>query len=137
MEQPGFARPDSRGRLSLDWLERIIIARPSNGYVAAYGGGQGKWQVSNNEGVSPKWSKDGKQLYYFNVVHRTVFSVPVTQSNGARQFGPGQPLAVSPASQQGFYDVSPDGKKILLDMITQQVSQSITVVTNFGTALKK
>jgi hypothetical protein len=33
--------------------------------------------------------------------------------------------------------VTPDGKKILLDRISQQVSQSVTVVTNFTAGLKK
>ena len=128
----GTISPDGR------WLAYVSNESGANQiYVAAYGGGQGKWQVSTSEGVLPRWSNDGKQLYYFNVLSRTVFSVPVTQSNGALQFGTGQGLAVSPASQQGFYDVSPDGNKILLDLITQQVSQSITVVTNFEAGLKK
>jgi hypothetical protein len=33
--------------------------------------------------------------------------------------------------------VSPDSKKILLDRVPQQVSQSVTVVTNFTAVLKK
>jgi hypothetical protein len=36
-----------------------------------------------------------------------------------------------------LYDLSPDGKKILLDRMPQQVSQSVTVVTNFTAGLKK
>ena len=39
--------------------------------------------------------------------------------------------------QQFVYDVSPDGKKILLDVVSQQVSQSVTVVTNFTAGVKK
>ena len=38
---------------------------------------------------------------------------------------------------QVFYDVAPDGKKFLLDRVEQQVSQSVTVVTNFTVGLKK
>jgi len=41
------------------------------------------------------------------------------------------------SAPQVFYDVTPDGKKILLDKVSQQVSQSVTVVTNFTTELKK
>jgi serine/threonine protein kinase len=106
-------------------------------YVVAFGGGHGKWQVSTNEGVWPKWSKDGKEIYYFSAVSHGVIAVPVKESNGALQFGDAQTLANSPASQQGFYSVSPDGKKILLDMVTQQVNQSVTVITNFSAGLKK
>ena len=41
------------------------------------------------------------------------------------------------SAPQVFYDVTPDGKKILLDRVSQQVSQSVTVVTNFTAGLKK
>jgi len=66
-----------------------------------------------------------------------VNAVPVKEANGALQFGTAQALATSPASQQGFYDVSPDGKKILLDLVSQQVNQSVTVISNFTAGLKK
>jgi hypothetical protein len=48
-----------------------------------------------------------------------------------------QPLASNSASNQlGFYEVTPDGKKILLDLVAQQVSQSVTVLSNFAAGLK-
>ena len=34
-------------------------------YVQAYGGGQGKWQVSSNGGQAPRWSADGKRAFLF------------------------------------------------------------------------
>jgi len=106
-------------------------------YVVAFGGGQGKWQVSTNQGFAPHWSRDGKELYYFNQASRTVFAVSVKETNGALQFGAAQALATSQASQQNFYDVSPDGQKILLNLVSQQVNQSVPVVTNFTEELKK
>jgi len=106
-------------------------------YVVAFGGGAGKWQVSTNEGSLPRWGKGGKELYYFNVTNQSVTAVSVTEANGALQFGAPQALAVSPANQQGSYDVSPDGQKILMDVLLQQVSQSVTVITNFPAGLKK
>ena len=107
-------------------------------YVVAFRGGQGKWQVSTGDGMAPQWSRDGKELYYFNSVSRTVFGVPVKESSGALQFGAAQALATNPASQgAAVYDVSPDSKKILLNVVSQQVSQSVTVVTNFAAGLKK
>jgi hypothetical protein len=36
----------------------------------------------------------------------------------------------------GFYDVSPDGKRILLDQVSQQTGQSVTAMTNFTAGLK-
>ena len=105
-------------------------------YVVPFGGGQGKWQVSANGGQHPQWSKDGKELYYMDLTF-SLFAVPVTSAGGALQFGAPQTLVKTWSAPQVFYDVSPDGKKFLLDRVEQQVSQSVTVVTNFTAGLKK
>ena len=105
-------------------------------YVVAFGGGQGKWQVSARGGVQPRWSKDGKELYYMDPTYN-LFAVPVKDAGGALQFGAPQTLVSGWSAPQVFYDVAPDGKKILLDRVSQQVSQSVTVVTNFASELKK
>ncbi len=129
-----------QGRLSPDgrWL---AYASTESGtaevYVVAFRGGQGKWQVSTDEGSQPKWSKDGKELYYANDISRVLSAVPVKEANGALQFGAAQSLVTTPATQQFIYDVSPDGQKILLNVVSQQVNQSVTVITNFTAGLKK
>jgi Tol biopolymer transport system component len=105
-------------------------------YVTPFGGGQGKWQVSANGGQYPRWSKDGKELYYMDLTYN-LFAVPVTNAGGALQFGASQKLITNWSAPQVFYDVAPDGKKFLLDRVEQQVSQSVTVVTNFTVGLKK
>ena len=106
-------------------------------YVVAFGGGQGKWQISANGGVLPRWSKDGKELYYFDPTF-SLFAVPVSAAGSAVQFGAPQTLVSNwTVPSVPIYDVSPDGKKILLDRVPQQVSQSVTVVTNFTAGLKK
>jgi hypothetical protein len=105
--------------------------------VEAYGGGQGKWQVSIG-GQQPQWSPDGQQLYYMDLTF-DVLSVTVKESGGALQFGPPQTLVgtTSWSAPEAFFDVTPDGKKFLLNRIMQQVSQSVTVVTNFAAESKK
>jgi Tol biopolymer transport system component len=106
-------------------------------YVVAFGGGQGKWQISANGGVMPRWSKDGKELYYFDPTY-SLFAVPVNSAGSALQFGTPEKLVSNwTVPSVPLYDVSPDGKKILLDRMPQQVSQSVTVVTNFTAGLKK
>ena len=105
-------------------------------YVTPFGGGQGKWQVSANGGQYPRWSKDGKELYYMDLTYN-LFAVPVTNAGGALQFGAAEKLITNWSAPQVFYDVSPDGKKFLLDRVEQQVSQSVTVITNFTAGLKK
>jgi Tol biopolymer transport system component len=106
-------------------------------YVVAFGGGSGKWQVSSNGGNGPRWSKDGRELYYLDPAFN-VFAVPVQAAGSALQLGTPQTLVgnwTSPSTP--LYDVSPDGRKILLARVPQQVSQFVTVVTNFTAGLKK
>ncbi len=105
-------------------------------YVVPFGGGQGKWQVSANGGIEPSWSSDGKELFYIDNTY-SLFSVSVAYSAGAVQFGAPQILVKNWSAPNVFYDVAPGGKKILLDRVAQQVSQSVTVVTNFADVLKK
>lgn len=127
------------GRLSPDgrWL---AYSSSESGqpevYVVPFRGGQGKWQVSQSGGNGPLWSADGKGLYYANLSY-TVFAIPVKQLNDSLQFGTAQQLVSNTSSQLFFYDVAPDESKILLNVISQQVNQSITVVTNWADELKK
>jgi serine/threonine protein kinase/Tol biopolymer transport system component len=129
----------TNGRLSPDgrWLAyRSLESGQTEVYVMPFAGGQGKWQVSANGGAQPQWSKDGKELYYMSPTYN-LFAVPVANAGGALQFGAAQKLVSTWSAPQVFYDVSPDGKKILLDRVAQQVSQSVTVVTDFTAGLKK
>jgi len=105
-------------------------------YVVPFLGGQGKWQVSQSGGAYPVWGKDGKSLYYANLSF-TVFAVPVSRQNDTLEFGSPEQLAANLSSQLFFYDVASDGKKILLNSISEQVNQSISVVTNWTQELKK
>jgi eukaryotic-like serine/threonine-protein kinase len=128
--EPGLS-PDGR------WLTYISNESGSEQvYVAAFNGGHGKWQVSVYGGTHPSWSRDGKELYYLNLSN-TVYGVSVKEVQGALQFGTPQALVNNWSAPDGFFQVSPDGKKILLDRISQQVSDSVTVVTNFTAGLKK
>jgi serine/threonine protein kinase/Tol biopolymer transport system component len=131
----------SEGHLSPDgrWLA-YTSAESGNPevYVMAFHGGQGKWQVSTNGAYQSQWSRDGKELFFFNQATRSVFAVPVKETNDGLQFGAAQQLASNfNSSTAGFYDVTPDGKKILLNLVVQQVSQSVTILTNFSAGLKK
>jgi eukaryotic-like serine/threonine-protein kinase len=130
----------AHGRLSPDgrWLAYTSTeSGTAEVYVVSFRGGQGKWQVSTNEGSKPKWRRDGKELYFANDISRVLSAVSVTETNGALQFGAAQALVTTPATQQFIYDVAPDGKKILLNVVSQQVNQSVTVIANFTAGLKK
>jgi len=127
----GKLSPDSR------WLAyQSAESGRAEIYVMPFGGGQGKWQVSANGGQLPRWSTDGKELYYMDLTYN-LFSVPVKNTGGSLQFGSAEKLITNWSAPQVFYDVSPDGTRFLLDRVAQQVSQSVTVVTDFTAGLKK
>jgi serine/threonine protein kinase len=134
-----IARKAAWGRLSPNGRWLAFVSSESGAPevdVVAYGGGQGKWQVSANEGIQPQWSADGKELYYMGTAY-DLFAVPVKEVGGALQFGTPETMISHWSAPRVFYDVSPDGKKILLDRISQQVSPSVTVVSDFTAELSK
>jgi len=130
----------SAGRLSPDGRWLAYMSAESGAfqvYVVPFDGGPGKWQVSANGGGLPAWSGDGKEIYYMDTF-ASMSAVPVKEAGGALEFGVPQTLVSNwTVLGQPLYDVTPDGKKILLDRLSQQVSQSITVVTNFTEGLRK
>ena len=133
----GFA---AGGRISPDgrWLAYTSSeSGQAEVYVVPFRGGQGKWQISQNGGNGPLWSADGKGLFFANLTY-TVFEVPVKQlGDNTLQFGAAEQLVTNTSSQLFFFDVTPDQSKILLNVISQQVNQSITVVTNWTEGLKQ
>jgi serine/threonine protein kinase len=129
----------TRSRLSPDGKWLAYSSNESGNvelYVVPFRGGQGKWQVSPHGGAQPKWSADGKELFYMDLTYN-LYAVPVKEVAGALQFGAAQILVTNWSAPQVFYDVTPDGKKILLDRVSQQVSESMTVVTNYLEGLQK
>ena len=73
---------------------------------------QGRWQVSTTGGTAPRWSRDGRELYYNAgasggaTLQHTLTAVPV---NTRPSFSTGTPVTVAVWSGAA-YDVSPDGR---------------------------
>jgi len=106
-------------------------------YVEAYGGGAGKWQVSPDRGQIPHWSADGKELFYFDG-NQSLVSVAVKEAGGALEFGAPNPLISQwTILTLPFFSASPDGKKFLMERVSQQVNQPISVITDFTAGLKR
>ena len=106
-------------------------------YVEAYGGGSGKWQVSPDLGQIPHWSADGKELFYFDG-NQSLVSVAVQEAGGALEFGaPKTLISQWTILTLPFFSASPDGKKFLMERVSQQVNQPITIITNFTAGLKR
>jgi eukaryotic-like serine/threonine-protein kinase len=79
----------------------------------------GKWQVSTDGGTYPKWSPDGKELYFLNPAGE-MMAAPITIAGTS--LTPGTPVKLFNAQvlgggtdfQQGpQYDVAPDGRFLI------------------------
>ena len=79
-------------------------------YVQSFPAGAGKWQISTQGGSSPRWRKDGRELFFLGDDGR-IYAVPV---RGDESFEAGTPR---PAFESGVkvsgYDVAPDGQRFI------------------------
>ena len=88
---------------------------PTRAYVAAFPDTGARWQVSDQDGTSPRWSRDGKEIVYLED-STFVTAVPVDHSGAAPRFGTPErlfevPLAVT---LEWRYDVTRDGERFLV-----------------------
>ena len=84
-------------------------------YVQGFPGLAGRWQVSENGGLRPRWARDGREIYYS--YNNEIYSVPIRPGV---LFAPGEPRKLfrierpDLADQSNvIFDVSPDGKRFV------------------------
>jgi eukaryotic-like serine/threonine-protein kinase len=98
----------------------------------------GRWQVSGEGGTLPKWSPNGRELFYVDSKMRLV-SVAV-QTGGAFSFGKTTVLfdVSDAASVLRNYDVAPDGSRFVVVKSTRtRGTPQLTVVENWFEELKQ
>jgi serine/threonine protein kinase len=90
-------------------------------YVQPFPPTGAKWQVSTNGGNFPRWSHDGKEVFYMERPSGgRIMAVDVAATGSAVKTGPPKPLFESPYTNfghTGFYHtfaVSPDGQRFLI-----------------------
>jgi serine/threonine-protein kinase len=105
-----------------------VLVRPASG-----SGGQ--WQISTGGGLQPRWSPDGKRLFYR--VGRRLYAVDVETGNGGAAFRASNPKLVlddlERARLTGAFDVSLAGDAILVPSSLQDEAplDEITVLVNW------
>jgi serine/threonine-protein kinase len=102
--------PDGR------WLAYTSdVSRRREVYVASFPDMASNRLVSSNGGVEPRWSRDGRELFFKSGGQLVAVPVPA----GAT-FAPGLPRALFPVSgyriarNRQQYDVSPDGRRFVM-----------------------
>ena len=101
--------------------------------------GGGKWMVSKEGGIMPRWQRDGKELFYLNRSGTTMMAVDVALSP---TFQAGIPKVLfSVRAGPAAYDVSADGQKFVkfatVEANPAGPTAPITVVLNWQAGLRK
>ena len=106
-------------------------------YLTTFPEGKGKWRVSSNGGFYTAWSGNGKELFY-TAITDDFLACPVTPKGSEVEVGMPQHLFHTPLVAVGvLFDVSSDGKRLLVNH-TQEVAQApLQLVTNWPAGLKK
>jgi Tol biopolymer transport system component len=109
---------------------------------------EGKWQVSSDGGIEPRWRRDGRELYYLGL-DGSIMAVEVAPGE---TFDAGPPTALFSTGVvvrelvfEYFYDVTADGQRFLVNLsVTPPASAPtgdappvpITVIVNGTAALE-
>jgi Tol biopolymer transport system component len=106
-------------------------------YVVSFPEAKGRAQVSTNGGVSPRWTRGGKEIVYQDFDDR-IMAVDVDATAGIRAGTP-RPLFQLPEGANGLtWDVTADGERFLVAVpIMKSTSRILDLVVNWPAALKK
>jgi serine/threonine-protein kinase len=122
-EGPAIFSPDDR------WLAYVSSQTGrSEVYVRPFPEGEGRWQISAEGGSEPRWSPDGREIFFRG--NGKFYAVDVATSP---TFKPGTPRVLfndrfrsqAPAPD---YDVSPDGKRFLMLSMPEGGSPSLAQI---------
>jgi eukaryotic-like serine/threonine-protein kinase len=105
----------------------------------------GKWQITAQGGIEPKWRHDGRELYYL-AFDGKMMAVPVNTTKADRTFEAGTatalfqtPLVASRTQppRDRRYDVAPDGRILMSVPVATTGPQPLTALVNWSAGLEK
>jgi eukaryotic-like serine/threonine-protein kinase len=107
-------------------------------YVQAFPAAASKWQISQIGGAQPRWSADGKQLYYVALDGRLHVVNLAATSDGAIDVGADVPLFTPrlaggplPGSDKQTYAVARDGRLLIIVRPEGDQPSPLSVVLNW------
>jgi len=101
----------------------------------------GKWQISADGGVEPKWRRDGRELYYLSLDGKlmsvAVGGPPFTAGRPMELFQ--TPLTVNRAqpTRDRRYDIAPDGRFLMVIPSATGAPTPYSVIVNWTAGLEK
>jgi hypothetical protein len=105
-------------------------------YVQPASGSGGRWQLSKDGGLYPRWNGDGTEIFYIAPPNRMMV-VPVSPGE---VFDAGVPRVLFqanvPLTGEPPYDVTPDGERFVVER-EPNVATPITLVTNWTALVER
>jgi Tol biopolymer transport system component len=104
---------ESEAQVSRDgrWVAYISDESGKNRvYVRPFPGYGAKTQISIEAGVQPRWSRDGRELYYRDPERNQLMAVPIQSGS---EFRAGSPSALFELGDV-LWDAAPDGRRFLV-----------------------
>lgn len=105
-------------------------------YVRPFPEGSGKWRVSNGKGVNPRWSPDGRRIYF--VRGDEIHATSISADGGTSVLSVGREEKILTVNGLTNLDVSPIGNT----MVTEQQSVGVLpdklhIVLNWSEEVRK
>jgi len=106
-------------------------------YVRPFPGPGGQWQISTAGGITPRWRRDGRELYFISPDGQLMAA---SVSSAGTTFASEAPVALfrtrileggSPGDFRGQYDVAPDGR-FLINTIADESVAPIRLLLNWN-----
>jgi Tol biopolymer transport system component len=106
-------------------------------YVAPFPGPGGRWQISTDGGNAPRWSRDGKELFYIGPGNMLMAAAVKLEETRVEKGPVTKLFQVRGVTPRYFYDVSPDGERFLVNTADESAgSTALTLVLNWPALLK-
>ena len=106
-------------------------------YVGPFPSGGGRWQVSTGGGSGPRWSRDGRELFYVGA-GGTLMAVPVAAGAAFEKGAPRELFGVAVRRTNiPQYDPFPDGRTFVVNtVVTEKAATPLTLVQNWSALVK-
>jgi hypothetical protein len=135
-EMSGQFSPDGR------WVAYVSRATGRDEvYVTPFPEAGARWQVSGNGGRQPRWSHDGRSLYFDSTARELMVST--VDGRGARPvIADARPLFrlnmfIGPRVGTPGYDVAPDDKNFLVNSAGEAGDPRVELIVNWDAELPR
>ncbi|HZV60582.1 MAG TPA: hypothetical protein VFF42_09585, partial [Candidatus Eremiobacteraceae bacterium] len=107
-------------------------------YVTHFPDGAGRWQISQSGATFPVWRGDSREIWFL-ASDGNFHAAAVTSKGEEFQMDPVRTLFSysSTASIGNPYDLAPDGQKIVITTLPENLATPLVMVTNWTADLKK